>query len=174
MNHTGIRRNIDEVGRLVIPREIRKLLKLEQGTPMEIYIDEKSDLLLKKISPVFDLQKRAKKIIKIAHDCFNLNIMICDLEKVLTYVGENKKEFIDNDLDLKFVKLIKNRTKKYFKNQDYIEIFKDRKYSNFALEPIIIESNCYGAVIIFNDINYPYNEKILCKITNFLTEMLIF
>ena len=93
MNSTGIRRNIDEVGRLVIPREIRKALKLEQGTQMEIYIDDNS-LLLKKISPVFDLHKQAKKITKIAHDCFGLNILVCDLEKVITYVGQNKKEFI--------------------------------------------------------------------------------
>lgn len=173
MSSTGIRRNIDEVGRLVIPREIRKALKLEQGTQMEICVEDDA-LLLKKISPVFDLHRQAKKITKIAHDCFELNILVCDLEKVITYIGQNKKEFIDKDLDTKIIKIIKNRTKKYFGNQDAVEIVKGRnKYSYFAIEPIIIESNCYGAVIIFNDMAYPYNEKILCKIASFLREMII-
>ena len=171
MKSTGITRNLDDVGRLVIPREIRKTLKLKQGTPMEIFIDSNNELILRKISPVFELQSTAKVISKLIYDIFHLSCVVCDLDNVLAVSGTNKKEFLDKLLNDKFVKLIYNRTKKYISKNEEILITTDAvKYSNFALSPIIIESNCYGCVIIFNSQHFIYNDKFLLKLAEFVCE----
>ena len=127
MKSTGITRNLDEVGRLVIPREIRKTLRLKQGTPMEIFIDNDNELVLRKISPVFELQTMAKRLTKLVYDAFDLTVLICDLDKVLAASGSNKKEFADKNLNDKFSKLIHSRTKKYITKSPNRGFFIDKK-----------------------------------------------
>ena len=171
MKSTGITRNLDEVGRLVIPREIRKTLKLKQGTPMEIFINEYDELVLKKISPVFELKECAKVLSKLVYDVFDLSCVICDLDKALTVSGYVKKDFINKNLNEKFVKLILNRTKKYISKTEQMNIsLDDVLHYNFAISPIIIDSNCYGCVVVFNSQNFVYNEKFLIKLADFISE----
>ena len=59
MKATGVIRRLDDLGRIVIPKEIRKLMRIREGEPMEIFVNAEGDIILKKYSPIGDLSEFA-------------------------------------------------------------------------------------------------------------------
>lgn len=91
MKATGIVRRIDELGRVVIPKEIRSTLRLKSGAPIEIFID-RDELMLKKYSPIASLDQLSHGIAKSLHDLSGYLAIICDTDAVLSASGNGKKD----------------------------------------------------------------------------------
>ena len=78
MKATGIVRRIDELGRVVIPKEIRRTLRIREGDPLEIFTDREGEVILKKYSPIGELGDFAREYAESLHQSLNRTTLICD------------------------------------------------------------------------------------------------
>ena len=109
MKATGIIRRIDELGRIVIPKEIRKKLKINEGENIEIYIDEEEKIILKKYSNIKSIKDFVQTFIESIYTSYKYNIIITDTDKVIAVVGNDKKNVINKEISNDLIKCIKDR-----------------------------------------------------------------
>lgn len=93
MKATGIVRRIDELGRIVIPKEIRRTLRIREGDPLEIYTDREGGIILKKYSPIGELAAFAIDFADALSSTLGLTTVICDRDTVLAAGGEYKRDY---------------------------------------------------------------------------------
>ena len=93
MKTTGVVRKIDDLGRIVIPKEIRRTLKIRDGESLEIFVD-KEMIALKKYSTMEDLQEVTRKLLDAISNTTSKNIFVTDRDKVIAGSGELKKKFL--------------------------------------------------------------------------------
>ena len=145
MTKSGITRRIDELGRIVIPKEMRINLGIRDGEPLEIYVDNNT-IVIKKFSQVENIKDISSKVCNIISDICKIDLLISDREKVI--VTSNKLKDLSNiRLDEKMKQLIDNR-------ESYMSNSKDNflgmnKY--FIMIPIITSTDCSGLIIVVSD-----------------------
>lgn len=157
MKATGIVRRIDELGRVVIPKEIRSTLRLKSGDPLEIFTD-RDELMLKKYSPIASLEKFSEGTAKSLSDLSGHVAVICDTDEVLHASGRGQRNFDRKSLSDKMEKIIQGR-KSYVANLaeggDVVPITDGDSASVTAqvIVPIVCNGDCLGAVALvsFND-----------------------
>ena len=147
MSKSGITRRIDELGRIVVPKEIRYNLGIRDGEPLEIYTSD-NQIIIKKYSQVENIKDTSEKICNIIYDACNLTIIITDREKIIA-TSENIKDIIDQKLDDFLKNLIDNRETYISKNKD----IKIGINAYFTILPIITSIDCSGLVIILSESN---------------------
>lgn len=142
MTKSGITRRIDELGRIVVPKEIRFNLGIRDGEPLEIYTNDNA-IIIKKYSQVENIKDISLKLCNIINDICNVGVLISDREKIISSSKE-LKDTINYKLDDKLKKFIDNR-------ETYISI-KEENILNisgyFTIVPIITSTDCSGLVII--------------------------
>ncbi|MDD9150696.1 MULTISPECIES: stage V sporulation protein T [unclassified Sporolactobacillus] len=95
MKATGIVRRIDDLGRVVIPKEIRRTLRIREGDPLEIFVDHDGEVILKKYSPMSELGDFAKEYAEsLAENSGKLTI-ISDRDAVIAVAGGAKRDYLD-------------------------------------------------------------------------------
>ena len=92
MKATGIVRRIDDLGRVVIPKEIRRTLRLREGTPLEIFTDREGEIILKKYSPMMELNAFASQYADAMAQSTGLMVCITDRDQVIAASGGAKKD----------------------------------------------------------------------------------
>jgi len=161
LSKSGITRRIDELGRIVVPKEIRFNLGIRDGEPLEIYTENNS-IVIKKYSQVENIKDISINISKIISDVCNVGILISDREKIIA-ASDNLKELINYKLEEKYKLLIDGR-ETYISEKEEIS-FNTKSF--FTIVPIITSTDCSGLVIIVsknkNDVNLKY-AKIACKL----------
>ena len=146
MKATGIVRRVDELGRLVIPKEIRRTMRLAEGTPLEIFTDREGQIILKKYSPMMELGSFAKQYAESVAQTMNQKVAVSDRDQIIAVAGMPKKELVEE--------MIINR-------ENSIQAGLDKKtiplisgdedsYSAQAIYPICCEGDCIGAVILYS------------------------
>lgn len=150
MKTTGVIRRIDELGRIVIPKEIRKNLRIKNGESLEVFVDN-DDIILKKYSPIENIESVANKYVEIFNQVIKHNIIVTDRDKVIAIAGNLKKnycgktisEFCERSIDRRdsFVE----RQKKNFEFVDGIE-----EYGYFSFSSIVNNGDALGSVIIIS------------------------
>lgn len=93
MKATGIVRRIDDLGRVVIPKEIRRTLRLREGTPLEIFTDREGEIILKKYSPMVELTAFAAQYAEAMAQSTGLMVCITDRDQVIAVAGGPKRSF---------------------------------------------------------------------------------
>ena len=93
MKATGIVRRIDDLGRVVIPKEIRRTLKIREGMPMEIFTDVAGEVILKKYSPVGEMSQLAAAYAETLVTLTGHAAAVCDTEQIIAVAGPAKKSF---------------------------------------------------------------------------------
>jgi len=157
MKSTGVTRRIDELGRIVIPKEVRKALKIREGSPLEFYLNDKKELVLKKYSPIFNMEENANSITECIYEVLDEACVICDMEYIVAVSGCSKKEFLNCKISEDMVNIIQKRNIIKLNGAEIIKKLIDIKNfnpSNLLIAPIIIDSDAMGAIVIFN-----YKEK---------------
>lgn len=153
MAKSGITRRIDELGRIVVPKEIRYNLGIRDGEPLEIYIENKS-IIIKKYSQVENIKDISQNICEIISDICEIDIIISDREKFIS--SSNKlKTILDSKLEEKYKKLIDNR-------ETYKSIKKEIFNNNcvyLTIVPIITSIDCSGLIFILSKDNSDINLK---------------
>src|SRR3712207_8436725 len=92
MKATGIVRRIDDLGRVVIPKEIRRTLRIREGDPLEIFTDRDGGVILKKYSPIEELSNFSKEYAEALQNTIGNIILICDKDNIISVSGATKKE----------------------------------------------------------------------------------
>ena len=98
MKATGIVRRIDDLGRVVVPKEIRRTLRIREGDPLEIFTDKEGEIILKKYSPIGELSAFAKQYAESLSQMLGCLAGICDMDQVVAAAGNGKKELQDEDI----------------------------------------------------------------------------
>jgi len=94
MKATGIVRRIDDLGRVVIPKEIRRNMRIREGDPLEIFVDREGEIILKKYSPVGELSNLAKEYAEALNETLGHPVMIADRDSIVAVSGISKKDFL--------------------------------------------------------------------------------
>ena len=83
MKATGIVRRIDDLGRVVIPKEIRRTLRIREGDPLEIFTDREGEIILKKYSPIGELSAFAKQYAESLAQTMGCLVCVCDMDQII-------------------------------------------------------------------------------------------
>lgn len=165
MKSTGIIRRIDDLGRVVIPKEIRKNLKIKESDSLEIFIDGEN-IILKKYSNLSNMEKLFNKYIDILNDITNASVIITDREKVLAttkreekLIGKEISEYLDN--------ILESRKKILSNDSRGLEIINDNVLNgNYYVLPMIVNSDVYGLLVIITNNEIQEKDKMCLEIIN--------
>ena len=109
MKATGIVRRIDDLGRVVIPKEIRGTLRLREGTPLEIFTDREGEIILKKYSPMVELTAFAGQYAEAMAQSTGLMVCITDRDQVIAVAGGPKKDILQKNISRQLEQMINER-----------------------------------------------------------------
>ena len=111
MKATGIVRRIDDLGRVVVPKEIRRVLRIREGDPLEIYTGNTGEVILKKYSPINELSQFAGEYAETASKVLGGTIIVSDTDQVIAACGANRKEYTDRRVDSELDKIIQSKNR---------------------------------------------------------------
>lgn len=148
MKATGIVRRIDDLGRVVIPKEIRRTLKIREGMPMEIFTDSAGGVILKKYSPVGEMASIAQAYADTLVSLTGCGAVICDGEQVIVVAGAAKKELLQKTISPELEERMGE--KKIFtpKEEESLAIAKDMSLTAAAMYPVVSMGDVLGAVML--------------------------
>ena len=109
MKATGIVRRIDDLGRVVIPKEIRRTMRIREGDPLEIYTDTDGQVIFKKYSPMGELSEFAAQICDALHKTTGSIAAVCDRDAVIAVAGGGKRELLDRRISRELEELMSTR-----------------------------------------------------------------
>ena len=111
MKATGIVRRIDELGRVVIPKEIRKVLRIREGDPLEIYTNTSGEVILKKYSPINELNHIAEGFAETASSVLGIPVLVSDTDRFIAASGIRRKDYINKEIDEDLDNIIQHKNK---------------------------------------------------------------
>lgn len=155
MKATGIVRRIDELGRIVIPKEIRRTFRLKEADSVEIYTGEEGEIILKKYSPIGDMSDIAKQYADTLSSVTGHIVCVTDRDKVIAVSGKDSKKMLGKNISKSMENTIENRDSKMLNYNDkgFVDIINDSKmakdsYFQEVISTIICEGDAIGAVVI--------------------------
>ncbi|MCL1803877.1 MAG: AbrB/MazE/SpoVT family DNA-binding domain-containing protein [Eubacteriaceae bacterium] len=154
MKATGIVRRIDDLGRVVIPKEIRRTMRLREGEPLEIFIEKAGEVILRKYSPVADLSQYAANYAESFHQASDSICVICDRDAVVAASGPKKKDLEDKAISPKLDEIITSRKMMTFTDDSIIEIAQGDeppKEGTQIIAPITVLGDSLGCVVVYCD-----------------------
>ena len=149
MKATGIVRRIDDLGRVVIPKEIRRTMRIREGDPLEIYTDREGEVIFKKYSPIGELHSFAAQYAETLHKTCGLAVVVTDRDSVIACAGVSKREYCDKKLSADLEKLMENRgLYTYREGERKLPVIDDATGEHYAhcVMPIISEGDLIGCV----------------------------
>lgn len=157
MKATGIVRRIDDLGRVVIPKEIRRTMRIKEGDPLEIYVDREGEVILKKYSPITALSDFAREYAEALSNAIHSTVLIADRDEVIAISGGSRKEFMHQRIGAIVEKVMDDR-RTMVANRIHEEVNKnalsllagenDNEMECFCIAPIIPGGDVIGTVMI--------------------------
>lgn len=152
MKATGIVRRIDDLGRIVIPKEIRRSFRIKEGDPLEIFTDAEGEVIFKKYSPIGELSNFASQYAEVLHKNGGLPVAIMDNDHVIAASGISKREILERRVTKSLEELMDNRaihiSTEVVPSMNAIEGF-NRKAN--VVYPIIYGGDVSGAVALIEE-----------------------
>ena len=161
MKATGIVRRIDDLGRVVIPKEIRRTMRIREGDPLEIYTDNNGEVIFKKYSQIGELSSSVNQYAEILNKTSGHCVIVCDKDHVISVAGTPKRELLERRVSQSLEDIMESRST-YIYNQDN-QVFKPvegvDKYCLVAV-PIISSGDFTGSIMfVDNDLNKKISES---------------
>lgn len=152
MKATGIVRRIDDLGRVVIPKEIRRTLRIREGDPLEIFVAREGEVILKKYSPINELGHFATEYAESLFDSLNVPVFICDRDEVIAMSGDSKKDYLHKGIGNYIEDAIEERANVLDEDSKTIEIVRGREeeIDGHVVTAIIANGDPIGAVFIMS------------------------
>ena len=177
MKATGIVRRIDDLGRVVIPKEIRRTLRIKEGDPLEIFTDREGEVIFKKYSPIGELNSFAVQYAETLWRTCSLPVVICDRDSVIACAGVPKRDFMDRRVSPEAERLIEERSLyTHTANKEYYSVVDGvNEWQISCLMPIITEGDITGCVISLADTERSATEletKLIQTAASFLSKQL--
>lgn len=154
MKATGIVRRIDDLGRVVVPKEIRRTLRIREGDPMEIFTNHDGEIILKKYSPIGEMDGFAKQYAEALAQISGYKVLISDRDQIIAVAGGAKKDLIGKSLSSQMEALLEERdtlttAESGAKGIPVIE-GEEAPEAGEVIYPIICEGDIIGSVIILS------------------------
>ena len=154
MKATGIVRRIDDLGRVVVPKEIRKTLHIREGDPLEIFTDREGEIILKKYSPIGEMGGFAKAYAEALAQSTGHLVSIADKDSHIAAAGNGKRDLLNKPVSKSVEEVLENRQIVSFTALDkgYIPLTEgeNQPYGAVVICPVISEGDIIGSVIIAN------------------------
>ena len=158
MKATGIVRRIDDLGRVVIPKEIRRSMRIREGDPLEIFVDREGQIILKKYSPIGELADMAREYAEAMNETLGQPVLIADRDNIIAVSGAAKKDFLGKQIG-RLVERSMAERRVYLDNAPGTEgadgaiVADDRgedsyRFRGQLVTPIIAQGDPVGAVVI--------------------------
>ncbi len=169
MKATGIVRRIDDLGRVVLPKEIRKTLRIREGDPLEIYTDHEGEIILKKYSPIGELGEFAKQYADALAQTTGYVVAVSDKDQIIAASGGGRKDLLNKPISKQLDNVIEGRECVVASSEEkcFVKITdENEEFKNEALCSIISEGDAIGAVIVVTKdakIKFGETEKKLCQ-----------
>lgn len=154
MKATGVVRRIDDLGRVVIPKEIRKTLRIKEGDPLEIFTDREGQVILKKYSPIGELSQFAIEYADTLSKTTGHIACITDKDTIIAVAGGAKKEFLEKDISPELEQLMDDKEVYTSKENSDLSLpitkneTNERRYNSQVVYPIISNGDSIGTVIL--------------------------
>ena len=153
MKATGIVRRIDDLGRVVIPKEIRRTMRIREGDPLEIYTAKDGEVIFKKYSSIGELGQFAAAYAQSLFNTSGQAILICDRDTVIACAGMPKKECLEKSIAPELDQLISNRQSYKAgagEQKNIPTIDQSEKYFAGVATPIICDGDVIGGVVFLS------------------------
>jgi AbrB family transcriptional regulator (stage V sporulation protein T) len=154
---TGIVRRIDDLGRVVIPKEIRRTLRIREGDPLEIFTDREGEVILKKYSPIGELSEFAKEYVESLHSSMEHVTCIADRDSIIAVAGAPKKELLEKRVSSALEKIMEDKAAVMLSitgESKMINITADEegapKYTSGVIAPIVSQGDPIGAILLLS------------------------
>lgn len=161
MRSTGIVRRIDELGRVVIPKEIRRTMRIREGEELEVFTGENGALILKKYSAVSELKSAAEEYASALYKANGFTAIICDNDEIIAASGSIKNYKAGSALSKRAEMFIEERKSAVFNGREIFPISGDDTNGvlGIAAAPIIRAGDVLGGVFAVS--NKPLNDNAL-------------
>ncbi len=163
MKATGIVRRIDSLGRIVIPMEIRRTLRIRENDALEIFTDREGEIIFKKYSPIADRDEFAQEYADSLFESTGHTALIADRDEIIAVAGASKKQFMGKTLSSEIERIMEER-QTVIDNANEAAIVDDYAVIHKAIAPIIHGGDLVGAVLLLSeDKDMGELEKKLCE-----------
>lgn len=169
MKATGIVRRIDDLGRIVIPKEIRRTMRIREGDPLEIYTDKNGEVIFKKYSLIGELSQFAGEYADVVMKSCNMPILISDRETIIACAGVPKKEVMGRRVSEALESIMELRQNYLYQEQADTVLYPiqdSEKIIARVASPIICEGDVAGCVIMLSVSDAPYATDTEKKVAN--------
>ena len=159
MKATGVVRRIDDLGRVVIPKEIRKTLRVREGDPLEIFTDREGQIILKKYSPIGELSEFATEYAETLSKTTGHIACITDKDTIIAVSGGAKKEYLEQNISNELEQLMEDKEIYTSSENNNVSLpitqndNKERKYNSQVVYPIISNGDVIGSVVLLSKEN---------------------
>ena len=152
MKATGIVRRIDDLGRVVIPKEIRRTMRIREGDPLEIFTDRDGEVIFKKYSPIGELGEFAAQYAETLYKTSGFPVCITDKDSIIAIAGAPKKDLYDKPVSDDLEKIMEEKKHYLSKGGRRVSITDNTdKYSAGVVSPIMAEGDIIGNVIVIKE-----------------------
>lgn len=152
MKATGIVRRIDDLGRVVVPKEIRRTLRIREGDPLEIFTDREGEIILKKYSPIGELGAFARQYADTLAQTTGYTVCITDRDQVIAAAGAAKKEMLGKSISKGLDEVIEGRANVSAMKPEkkYVALTEEdnEEFVSQTISPILCEGDAIGSVAI--------------------------
>ena len=148
MKATGIVRRIDDLGRVVIPKEIRRTLRIREGDPLEIYTEKDGGVIFRKYSPVGELSTFASQYAEVLSKTANLPTLVCDRDHVVAAAGVSRREYLERRVSPELEDYMQGRHSFVSSGGAHLCPVEGVSRTASIVCPIIAESDVTGAVVV--------------------------
>lgn len=161
LKSTGVIRRIDELGRIVLPKEIRRNLGIRDGESLEIFVEE-DKIVLKKFSKIKDFKETIYSICSLVSNVYDCKLLVTDRDKVV--YSNFDKEVMESSLDKQLLAFIQNR-ESVVKNSLQSYTFQGvEKKGYYFIWPIISSTDCLGLILLYSESTIPEEQLSLLKL----------
>ena len=148
MKATGIVRRVDDLGRIVIPKEIRRTLRIREGDPLEIYTEKDGGVIFRKYSPMGDLQEFASQMCESISAATGRIAAVADRDSIIALHGIPKRELLDKPASAELEHLMEQRKNYLYRSGDAPIFASEGKYQLGAAAPILSQGDLMGCVML--------------------------
>ena len=149
MKATGVVRRIDDLGRVVIPKEIRRTMRIREGDSLEIFVNQSGEVVLKKYSPIADISAFAQQYAEAMCTSSDKGVLIVDREDIIAAAGDLKSQYLNRRVSRPLSDMIESRTSKIAEEKEVLEVIDgDTTERSVIMLPIIANGDSLGAVIL--------------------------
>lgn len=150
MKATGIVRRIDDLGRVVIPKEIRRTMRIREGDPLEIYTDREGSVIFRKYSQLEDMAELAGELCETMYRVNSVPVVVTDRDCCIAAGGAPRKELVERGISAELGRLMEDRKPFHSSGQDLLLTEGDGRYQVEAVYPIISHGDVLGSVLLLH------------------------